>query len=293
MHFTYEAANAGELFQGDVLKRTADLDSALKEVHPHFAAKDDNRLFCVLTQSCDLVRRGAAQCGARYITIAAVRPLHVVVVRELESYLDNPIAEKLKLIEKKRRAKVEQFLERLLNNNEDDYFFLRKEVALGLSEDHCVFLKLAIPLKGDVHYKMLLEAKTAQLTESFQHKLGYLVGKSYSRIGTQDWVPDNVSEDEFKRLVEQILDQKEDFLWVEDYVFAKAIKELKTIPIGDVTIQMFKEIAERKEKEKAQRKECFLAESERVLLTLSIDPELVKKARLRMSNSSVLSGLIR
>ena len=293
MHFTYDELNATELFQGDILKRTVDLDRVLKEVHPHFAAKDSNRLFCVLTQSCDLVRRNGARCSARYITVAAVRPLDIVVVRELESYLDNPISAKLKLIEKRRRAKAEQFLERLFNNNEDDYFYLRKEADLGMPEDHCVFLKLSIPLKSEVNYQMLLDAKMAQLTESFQHKLGYLVGKSYSRIGTQDWVPDNIAEPEFKRMVGQVLDEKEDFLWVDDRVFAKTIKELQSVPIDNVTIQMFQEIAARKEKEKAERKEEFLSEAERILLALNVDPAVTQKARLRMGNSAVISGLLR
>lgn len=58
IHFTYKnEADMLSLCQGDVLEKTDALMGILEEVHPYFL-KDEYKYFMVLTQSCDLVRRG-------------------------------------------------------------------------------------------------------------------------------------------------------------------------------------------------------------------------------------------
>src|SRR5881394_3482701 len=188
MHFTYsEEPDATSLQQGDILKRTPDVDSILKSVHPHYHHKTDYNFFIILTQSCDLVRRNGRTCKSRYITIAAVRSLELAVNRYAASLQYDDVEAALGFCPDDRKDKLRQFVERLLNNNEDNYFYLKAEPARGLSEDHCAFLQLSIALKSELHYDTLLAAKSLQLSESFQHKLGYLVGTSYSRVGTEDW----------------------------------------------------------------------------------------------------------
>jgi len=93
VHITYAAELEREsLQQGDVLLRTASIDALLKEIHPHYT-KEDYRYLMVLTQTCDLVRRlGSAEgkrCKARYISVAAVRPLERVIAREWICFVDH------------------------------------------------------------------------------------------------------------------------------------------------------------------------------------------------------------
>jgi hypothetical protein len=46
-----------------------------------------------------------------------------------------------------------------------------------------------------------------ELKESFRAKLGWLAGNLYSRIGTEDWTPENRTKKAFKKMVEDILDR--------------------------------------------------------------------------------------
>ncbi len=71
------------LVQGDLLVRNAGLQSVLAQAHGYYATAPDYNYFLVLTQSCDLVRR-PTKPKARYITLAAVRPLSLVIERFLE-----------------------------------------------------------------------------------------------------------------------------------------------------------------------------------------------------------------
>lgn len=105
------------LYQGDVLTKSPELAAALTQAHSYYAEAPDYTHFMVLTQSCDLVRRGRQPPRARYITLAAGRPLCVYITRMLETdkhTLDLPIP-----IYKKRKEKsARQGLERLLHNTE-------------------------------------------------------------------------------------------------------------------------------------------------------------------------------
>jgi endonuclease III-like uncharacterized protein len=40
-----------------------------------------------------------------------------------------------------------------------------------------------------------------ELNENFQAKLGWLVGNLYSRVGTVDWVPNNIDQPAFNKMV--------------------------------------------------------------------------------------------
>src|SRR5262245_50547343 len=86
MHFTYKDAELSKgLQQGDILRRTPGLEAVIRAVHPHFYEKPENKFFIVLTQECDLVRRDGKTCAARYISLAPVRSISVVLGRFLEN----------------------------------------------------------------------------------------------------------------------------------------------------------------------------------------------------------------
>ena len=179
-----------DLEQGDVLSRTSFLvDDLLRTYHPYYAIKETNELFSVLTQSCDLVRRGGGKCASRYIALAPVRTLREVASREFELQLTRvPGGVSIGSYETKER--YQEFLRRLFNNNNPKFFFLPQQPDLGVVEDMCVILPLAISVKVE-HYDGLLAARRAQIDELYQAKLGWLLGQQFARVGTPDW-PDEV-----------------------------------------------------------------------------------------------------
>jgi len=211
MHFTYdESLCQTELMQGDVLKRTPEIEKLLKNIHPHFYHNSNNSFFIVLTQSCDLVPRGTEGiCKAPYISIAPVRTLDLVVESYLAQLGNATFNAELPVLSSKSKAKASEFLQRLFNNNEQGYLFL-DSLDTPLPTDCVAFLNLSIAIKSDLHYKDCLNAKVLQLTDTFQAKLGWLVGQMYSRVGTRDW--DSV---ELKKKVKGILND-DAAIWVDD-----------------------------------------------------------------------------
>ncbi len=209
MHFTYqELPFAKDLLQGDVIKRTPDVDAILAEVHPHFFRRPDNKFFIVITQDCDLVRRKGDACDSRYISIAPVRPLSLVVNRYLERYLQKGFTS-VPICNQGDQGRIRNFLERLLNNNEGNYFYLKAEPSRDFPEDCCAFLALSIAIKSNLHYQTLLAARILELKDSFRAKLGWLVGQMYARVGTVDWVTE-----EMRHAVDGILSSSS--IWVEE-----------------------------------------------------------------------------
>lgn len=181
LHFAYsERLDRANLCQGDVLERTKALDALIKEIHPAFH-RADNIYFQILTQTCDLV---CDRLKTEYITICPVRPLSSVLGKALKAHVRSEIAGVPIGIERER-ATYQQFLERLFNNNAQGYFYLDKAGA-PFSDDCCALTKLTIALKSS-HYAICKEAKILQLNDTFQAKLGWLVGHSYSRVGTPDY----------------------------------------------------------------------------------------------------------
>ncbi len=192
---------------------TPELDNVLKEVHPHYFNHPKNQNFIVLTQSCDLViRRG--ECKTPYIVVAPVRGLDLVIERHLQSYKRSELNSALPIIGLNSKSKISEFLSRLINNNESNYFYLDANGELAV--DSVAFLRLSIALKSELHYKTCLAAKILQLTEMFQAKLGWLVGQLYSRVGTQDWDAPTLN-DKIAQLLEDVA------IWVDN----QKLRELK------------------------------------------------------------------
>lgn len=218
MHFTYsQIQSPTDLMQGDVLKRTPAINSLLKEVHPHFYHNDKNLYFMVLTQSCDLVSRSVGGCKAAYITIAPVRGMEDILHRQVESHqlYDSNFAS-LPILTDKAKTKLSEFLQRLYNNNEPGYFFLETQ-GTELLNDCCAVLNLSIAIKAEKHLQKCLDAKFLELDPAFQAKLGWLVGQMYSRVGTRDWLPSDVTNK-----IQAIL--KDAAIWIPNEKL-KALKE--------------------------------------------------------------------
>ncbi len=293
-HFTYTATPDKEhLHQGDILRRSGGLESILQEVHPHYFRKEDYRFFIVLTQSCDLLRRDGNDCSARYITIAAVRPTQLAFERYARNLLYEEEEVDLGFCPASRKGKLQQFGEKLFNNNEVDYFFLRRQDGTPFDQDHCAFLKLSVALRAKQHYNALVEAKVLQLRESFQHKLGYLVGSSYSRVGTDDWLPNHSTPESFKALINDYVKAIEEINWLEKDIYQYVLDAVRRTPSHErnlVKLQQF--VKEAKEERKKRRKE-FLELVAGVLRDLKVSEPVVSKAVKRLNNKPELSGFLK
>jgi hypothetical protein len=205
MHFTYSPDVDEHLCQGDIITKTKAVESILTDVHPHYL-KNDYKYFIVLTQSCDLVRRNGNPCKARYITIAAVRPLDRVLQRELEGY-QSSIQKRAGIASDVTKSKISEFFKRVLNNNHPNFFYLHNEPSAEFGQDCCAFLQLSIAIRSAEHYETLLGSRILSLNQVFRAKLGWLVGNLYSRVGTEDWVPAGVPTDkEFNQVVADHVD---------------------------------------------------------------------------------------
>lgn len=204
---TTEETNYTGLEQGDILNKTEELQQVLRQAHSYYADAEDYTHFMVLTQSCDLVRRNGKQPKSRYISLAAIRPLSVLVDRLISKYefqlgkVDFPF----QICNKEHEVFAKQTLEKLLHNTIDGFFFIRKDSHPTINKDLCVFLPLSIAIRNE-HYDDCLKSKVAQLDNIFQAKLGWLVGAMYSRVGTPD-LEEHVSDpDSYKEsFYEEIL----------------------------------------------------------------------------------------
>lgn len=287
-HFTYKSG-ASDLEQGDVLAKTEAVRRLLDKVHPHYA-KDDYTHLLVLTQSCDLVRR-KGRCKARYISIAAVRPLSLLIEREIQKHQLSPLEREAGVCSTgprlETKLEVERLVERLLNNNEPEFFYLEPELALGLSEPCCAFLRLSIAVRANDHYETLLGARLLSLTDVFQAKLGWLIGNMYSRVGTPDWVPECASPPEFKAKVDQLVGAA--VPWVSDEQLSLASA---TRPPGSLTREeLRRHIAGTVV---PARKDVALDAVMRVVTKMLFDQrEILQQLRGRLSNDPRLRAIFR
>lgn len=296
-HFTYDANDTASLHQGDVIRRTEEIEEVLKDVHPHYFNSKDYKYFIVISQSCDLVLRDGGDCNANYITIAAVRPLSLAINRYIEKIQYNDIEKKLGFCDESKWFKVEQFVERLLNNNEAEYFYLHQEPLKSFPDNCCAFLRLSVPLKASFHYKKLLDAKILQLTEPFQHKLGFLVGNCYSRVGTEDWVPKNANRDNFSKLIKALIKEHSNITWLNKEQHRFVIKNLEKKAIENIEIEdLQKEIESFIEERNAKLEkkiEGVASLISDILKKVQLEEELIDRIISRLKGKPEIKSLLK
>lgn len=289
LHFTYEPTpSKTELMQGDVLRRSPEIDELLKEVHPHFYENKENLLFIVLTQSCDLVRRSAGEpCKAPYITIAPIRTLDTVVERHLAQQARPVVEAEMLVLSSKAKSKTTDFLTRVFNNNESGYFFLDAEDT-ELPCDCVAFLNLSIAIKAEKHYVKCLSAKIAQLTGTFQAKLGWLVGQMYSRVGTDDFPRETIAK-KVKAALKDVA------LWVDDQKVVALEKLFVEFQVANPGAKMSEAQISQALGGVPTRKQLVLAQTDKIMKeTLTdLDVGLYTKLRKRLENDAALSALLK
>lgn len=295
MHFTYREAT-GDLQQGDLLRRTPEIDELLRDVHPYFHAQPDYRFLTVLTQSCDLVRRTGSACKSKYLIVAAVRPLESRINAELWRLQRSERERRLGLCAADRQGQLEQFVERLLNNNEPGYFYFHAEPSTEFSTPHVGYLALSVPLRSDDHYERCLQARVLQLSDVFQAKLGWLVGNMYSRVGTPDWAPDHVSPDWFKGQVDEIV--RSLCVWADAKALERVGRAEKTLdkqnPGAKLTREEALEVIESVAKERAGRTDEAVKKIVDVII--QAEPELEprrQRLELRVKNDATIAQLLK
>ena len=245
VHFTYKPAEEidnSSLKQGDILEKTEKLSELIGRVHPHYKDNEYTH-FQVLTQSCDLVRRGKKlKCDSRYITLAAVRNLSTVINRKIESeVIKNKRIEigGVNWCSDKFQQRISSVLESIFNNNDKNHFFLKSNPDCGLDEDSCTFLHLSIAIRSYEHYELCLDAKKIELQSNFQSKLGWLVGNLYSRVGTEDFVPGCFeNKTDFEVFIIETLEKYIAWVGATEFSEFKACYEADTELDGDALISI-------------------------------------------------------
>ena len=187
-HWAFKEPSSN-LEQGDILRPSPEVVALLQLYHPHYASHPENRFYIVLTQSCDLVWRSDG-IKARYIAIAPVRVLDAVMEREFSSSIIR-LDDGSSFASTRTKTDLERFLGRLINNNEPGYFYIEPEATAGLTEPMCAALALPISFRAE-HYSKFIDARVIGLEDSFQAKLGWLLGQMYSRVGTRDFPGEEV-----------------------------------------------------------------------------------------------------
>lgn len=224
--FTYDLRSPGDdLCQGDVLNLSDDLKLVLYPAFRHLDGPEKCARFVVLTQTCDLVRRPqrgcpAPVCKSAYISLAAMRPVATILSREVARYQNDEIERQNDLCRLEYRPRVEQFVERLLNNNAEGYFYFHDTGDTLVPEPMCAVLPESVSIKVGL-YDTCRESRVIGLKPEFQAKLGWLIGSSYSQVATRDWVPHAVDGKQFRIMVEAVA--RANYAWPD----GTAMKELK------------------------------------------------------------------
>jgi hypothetical protein len=233
-HWTYSPfENDSDLVQGDIIRRSDELLDVLDQVHRFFC---DPRYtaFAILTQSCDLVRRGAGTCKAEHINLAVVRELNTLLPRLLGESCGTGVAN---VFRREGRYYGQQVLQKILNQNDQAHglFYLHPDADVGIATPSVILLRVSIALRQQ-HYDLLKESRCGRLAPEYANKLGWLSGNLYSRIATPDWEDQTgdreASAKKAKLLLAQLTEQNDENWvpqeWVESA--SKAGIDLAAIP---------------------------------------------------------------
>lgn len=288
-HFTYtDVPNKSSLKQGDILAKTPALISLIETIHPHYSAEEYTH-FQILTQSCDLVRRNGNDCKSRYITLAAVRSLDLVINRYISDIKnDAPINIDGKLFcSSKNKYLLDDKLKKIYNNNDKELFFLKKMPDFGLLEDSCTFLLLSIAIRAYEHYDLCLDAKILELKDNFQSKLGWLVGNLYSRVGTEDYVPaGSPDKATFEKMIDEVL--QEHVGWIPDNIYKEFKSSAKTLEYQNID-EIIAKANESKDKKSKSKLDAIIL---KIAKAASLDEDAKEKIRNSLATDPTIQKVI-
>ncbi len=177
-----QSAPDGTLRQGDIILLEGEMREKFNGFFPGIVKPSEKRYLMVLSQCCDLYRDKRRECKLEHITLC--------VLSTFESHLKKIIAlysteaNESRLITEQEYENISGKLHKLINNSDPkNYIFLPKDKIF--ETDMIAVLSVNYPLRI-CHYDSLLEIRVATLNDEFRRKLGYVLGKLYSRIATND-----------------------------------------------------------------------------------------------------------
>lgn len=220
-----DSIDKNSLCQGDIIQRTPELAETLSQAHDYYGQADDYTHFVVLTQSCDLVRR-SGRINAPYITLAAARPLTVVIAKFLNSNINHIDKSDIRVMKLSSRKRLEEKLERLIHNTDDGLFYIPEDGCETIPEDLCVFLHLSVALRTD-HYQTILNNKIAEIDDVFRAKIGWLTGNIYSRVATPDVEEFVENSRKYKSSFYEKHTPEDDVLWLSPFQSSFLRKKVK------------------------------------------------------------------
>jgi len=283
-----------DLCQGDIIAPRDELRHVFEGVHSHFTDVKYTG-FLVLTQTCDLVRRGGRACTSRYINLAVIRPLKDVLLSLLDRACEKVeiggrVLEGVYLSDDWYKGK--QLLERVFKQNaqSEGVFYLPTHGDVELSEDSVALLQVSVALRTHEHYDTLRRARTTQLKEPFRSKLGWLAGNLFARVATSD-----PPKAELARLSDSYIGSGASSLglgvsWVP-------LKQIKAAKRGDADISsMTREqvLAHLEQHQPTPPRERAIDQILRTISGIvSLSDEDSAALRMRLENDNVLESLIK
>lgn len=294
-HYTYETfEEESDLYQGDILEPLESIRSILESVHPHFLEAKYTH-FLILTQTCDLVRRGNTQCKSRYINLAVVRPLKDVLWNFLDKtcrkvQIADEALEGFYILESKNKA--HELIRRIINQNEQSLglFYLHPDGDIGITDPSVALLQVSIALRAQEHYDTLVEARRGRLADQFRGKLGWLIGNLFSRVATDD-LPKETQEE----LCRTFLDYKPDRNYTPCWLPRENVEYAGKIGF-DVSGYSRKEIAnELKRTKPDQPKDIAIDQALEIVQSVvgPLSAEQLRKITLRLRQDPVFSHACR
>lgn len=190
MHPMYLVRKDPNLWQGDIIDREKLVaTNALRGHQDYIELRDDFVGFCIVSQTCDLVRIPGRRAPVDFICLA--------VIRKLTDVFSAGTA----------KDKTKQLLERIINHreNKEGYFYLHTEPSVIVEDGAVVDLRTTFSLH-EQHYEQILGARKLSLDEIFANKLGWMAGHLYSRIPNFEWNDLKAdSEESAEQFVERML----------------------------------------------------------------------------------------
>jgi hypothetical protein len=169
MHQVYReiADPRSNLCQGDIIDAKL-VRPALLGHQDYMAEREDFHAFCVMTQTCDLVR---AQDPAEYITLAVIRTVTNVYERG------------------EKPARLKDRLKPIVGHqqNKRHYFYLPKEPKAGIENPSVVDLRVTFALHTQLHYDQIVAARRMGMNHIFAANLGWMTSYVFSRIAMPEW----------------------------------------------------------------------------------------------------------
>ena len=231
-----EPIDTNQLSQGDILSNSDYLKELLEAFYPGVAGN----AYCywmIITQSCDLViREEGGSCSAPYLNLAAVSEFDDFFDKYVSDYQKHEVERRGRLVEERRKNVIHNFLARLFNNNQDDYFYLPENVNKDFHAG-VALLRLTISIDAKDHYAGCLNLKKLELNDSFKAKLGWIVGNIYSRIGTEDWTSHQMTTEDYEAWITKTLEDS--FAWIDRRVLLELRKsEIDLVQLSEKDIRI-------------------------------------------------------